>query len=36
MIMYACVLYRSYKVKWIGKVYFPTHTGVGKEAHESI
>ena len=25
MIMYAGALYRSFKVKWIGKVYFPTH-----------
>ena len=25
MIMYARALYRSFKVKWIGKVYFPTH-----------
>ena len=25
MIMYARALYRSFKVKWIGKVYFP-HT----------
>ena len=24
MIMYARALYRSFKVKWIGKVYFPT------------
>ena len=25
MIMYTRALYRSFKVKWIGKVYFPTH-----------
>ena len=25
MIMYARALYRSFKVKWIGKVCFPTH-----------
>ena len=25
MIMYARALYRSFKVKWIGKAYFPTH-----------
>ena len=25
MIMYARALYRSFKVRWIGKVYFPTH-----------
>ena len=25
MIMYARALYRSFKVKWIGEVYFPTH-----------
>ena len=25
MIMYARALYRSFKVKWIGKVSFPTH-----------
>ena len=25
MIMYARALYHSFKVKWIGKVYFPTH-----------
>ena len=23
--MHARALYRSFKVKWIGKVYFPTH-----------
>ena len=25
MIMFARALYRSFKVKWIGKLYFPTH-----------
>ena len=25
MIMYARALYCSFKVKWIGEVYFPTH-----------
>ena len=41
MIMYARALYRSFKVKWIGKVYFPTHVlfiinTVIRGAHDNV
>ena len=41
MIMYARALYRSFKVRWIGKVYFPTHVlfiinTVIRGAHDNV
>ena len=41
MIMYARALYRSFKVKWIGKVHFPTHVlfiinTVIRGAHDNV
>ena len=41
MIMYARALYRSFKVKGIGKVYFPTHVlfiinTVIRRAHDNV
>ena len=41
MIMYARALYRSFNVKWIGKVYFPTHVlfiinTVIRGAHDNV
>ena len=41
MIMYPRALYRSFKLKWIGKVYFPTHVlfiinTVIRGAHDNV
>ena len=41
MIMYTRALYRSFKVKWIGKVYFPIHVlfiinTVIRAAHDNV
>ena len=41
MIMYARSLYRSFKVKWIGKVHFPTRVlfiinTVIRGAHDNV
>ena len=41
MIMYPRALYRSFKVKWIGKVYIPTHVlfiinTVIRGAHDNV
>ena len=41
MIMYARALYRSFKVKLIGNVYFPTHVlfiinAVIRGAHDNV
>ena len=42
MIMHVRALYRNFKVKWIGKVYFPTHVlfiiinNVIRGAHDNV